>query len=57
MGDKIIEFLDDNRAQDIARVEVMQRNLENDARFTQVESEAQAKINHSQNNLMLKLNC
>lgn len=43
-GDKIIEFLDDNRAQDIARVEVMQRNLENDARFTQVESEAQAKI-------------
>lgn len=43
-GDKIIEFLDDNRAQDIARVEVMQRNLENDARFTQVESEAQSKI-------------
>lgn len=43
-GDKIIEFLDDNRAQDIARVEVMQRNLENDSRFTKVESETQAKI-------------
>ena len=43
-GDKIIEFLDDNRAQDIARVEVMQRNLENDVRVTQMESESQAKI-------------
>ena len=43
-GDKIIEFLDDNRAQDIARVEVMQRSLENDVRVTQMESESQAKI-------------
>ena len=43
-GDKIIEFLDDNRAQDIARVEVMQRNLENDTRIAQVESESQARI-------------
>lgn len=43
-GDKIINFLDDNREVDIARVNVMKRQLDEDTRFAKVESESEAKI-------------
>ena len=43
-GDKIINFLDDNREVDIARVNVMKRQLDEDNRFTKMESEYEAKI-------------
>ena len=43
-GDKIINFLDDNRQVDIARVNVMKRQLDEDTRFAKVESESEAKI-------------
>lgn len=43
-GDKIINFLDDNRQVDIARVNVMKRQLDEDNRFTKMESEYEAKI-------------
>ena len=43
-GDKLLQFLDDNRAQDIARVEVMQQQLFNDDRFARMQSESDAEI-------------
>ena len=43
-GDKIINFLDDNRQVDIARVNVMKQQLDEDNRFTKLESEYEAKI-------------
>ena len=43
-GDKLLQFLDDNRAQDIARVEVMQQQLVNDDRFAKMQSESDAEI-------------
>lgn len=43
-GDKLLQFLDDNRAQDIARVEVLQRQLESDERFTKIQNESDAEI-------------
>ena len=43
-GDRLLQFLDDNRAQDIARVEVMQQQLANDDRFVKMQSESDAEI-------------
>ena len=43
-GDKLLQFLDDNRAQDMARVDVMQRQLESDERFIRLQTESDAEI-------------
>lgn len=43
-GDKLLQFLDDNRSEDIARVTVMQKQLENDDRFIRLQTESDAEI-------------
>lgn len=43
-GDKLLQFLDDNRSEDIARVTVMQKQLESDERFTRLQNESDAEI-------------
>lgn len=43
-GDKLLQFLDDNRANDIARVEVMQRQLKDSEQIEKLKSESAAEI-------------
>lgn len=43
-GDKLLQFLDDNRANDIARVEVMQRQLKDNEQIEKIKTESAAEI-------------
>lgn len=43
-GDKLLQFLDDNRANDIARVEVMQQQLKDSEQIEKLKSESAAEI-------------
>lgn len=43
-GDKLLQFLDDNRANDIARVEVMQRQLQDSEQIEKIKNESAAEI-------------
>ena len=43
-GDKLLQFLDDNRANDIARVEVMERQLKDNEQIEKIKNESAAEI-------------
>ena len=43
-GDKLLQFLDDNRANDIARVEVMERQLKDNGQIEKIKNESAAEI-------------
>lgn len=43
-GDKLLQFLDDNRANDIARVAVMERQLKDDEQIEKIKNESAAEI-------------
>ena len=43
-GDKLLQFLDDNRANDIARVQVMERQLKDNEQIEKIKNESAAEI-------------
>jgi hypothetical protein len=49
-GDKLLQFLDDNRANDVARIEVMERQLAYDERVERLEKESSAEIQRLKDN-------
>ena len=43
-GDKLLQFLDDNRANDVARIEVMERQLKDSEQIEKIKNESAAEI-------------